>query len=92
MKRILLALTLVILGLGEFAIAQNDSTTILNNTFRSELYASRFGKTQIGGYAQIDYNQPFGDTLSQNGTFDVHRLVIFLGHKFNDRLSFFFRD
>jgi len=67
----------------------NDSTTILDNTFRSDIYASHFGKTQIGGYAQIDYNQPFGDTLSQNGTFDVHRLVIFIGHKFNDRLSFF---
>ena len=89
MKRHLLALTLLILSFAEFATAQNDSTTILDNTFRSDIYASRFGKTQIGGYAQIDYNQPFGDTLSQNGTFDVHRLVVFLGHKFNDRLSFF---
>jgi len=66
----------------------NDSTTLLDNTFRSDIYASRFGKTQLGGYAQIDYNQPLGNS-SANGTFDVHRLVLFIGHKFNDRLSFF---
>ena len=83
-------LTLMPFILANIVHAQvNDSTTILDNTFRSDIYASRFGKTQIGGYAQIDYNQPFGDSLSQNGTFDVHRLVIFLGHRFNDRLSFF---
>jgi hypothetical protein len=89
MKRQVVVLAFVILSLAEIANAQNDSTTILDNTFRSDIYASRFGKTQIGGYAQIDYNQPFGDTLFQNGNFDVHRLVVFLGHKFNDRLSFF---
>ena len=65
-----------------------DSITILENTFRSEIYASRFGKTQLGGYAQIDYNQPLGNE-SNNGVLDVHRLVLFIGHKFNDRLSFF---
>ena len=65
-----------------------DSITRLENTFRSEIYASRFGKTQLGGYAQIDYNQPLGNE-SNNGVFDVHRLVLFIGHKFNDRLSFF---
>lgn len=67
----------------------NDSTVNLDNNFRNTLYTSQFGVGQVGGYAQIDYNQPFGDTLSQNGTFDVHRLVIFIGHKFNDKLSFF---
>ena len=82
------SLTLLLLS-SLLSLAQvNDSTTILDNTFRSDIYASRFGKTQIGGYAQIDYNQPLGNK-TENGTFDVHRLVIFLGHKFNDRLSFF---
>ena len=67
----------------------NDSTVNIDYTFRNALYTSQFGIGQVGGYAQIDYNQPLSDSLSQNGTFDVHRLVIFIGHKFNDKLSFF---
>ena len=90
-----LTLTLIILLSSLLVQAQDqtqaqviDSITILENTFRSEIYASRFGKTQLGGYAQIDYNQPLGNE-SNNGVLDVHRLVLFIGHKFNDRLSFF---
>lgn len=83
-------LTLLILMVAGYASAQvNDSTTILANTFRNDIYTSRFGKTQLGGYGQIDYNQPLSDSTSQNGNLDIHRLVLFVGHKFNDRLSFF---
>ena len=38
----------------------------------------------VGGYAQIDYNQPEGD----NGKLDVHRLVVLLGYKFSDKVQF----
>ena len=38
----------------------------------------------VGGYAQVDYNQPEGD----NGNLDVHRLVVLLGYKFNDKVQF----
>jgi len=38
----------------------------------------------IGGYAQLDYNQPEGS----NGEIDVHRLVILFGYKFNDKTQF----
>jgi hypothetical protein len=38
----------------------------------------------IGGYAQVDYNQPEGD----NGKLDVHRLVLLLGYKFSDKVQF----
>lgn len=38
----------------------------------------------VGGYGQIDYNQPEGD----NGTLDVHRLVMLLGYKFSDKVQF----
>lgn len=95
MKILIQTLTLSILLTSQVMYAQsqtqiqaNDSITVLENTFRNEIYASRFGKTQLGGYAQIDYNQPLGNE-SNNGVFDVHRLVLFIGHKFNDRLSFF---
>ncbi len=39
----------------------------------------------IGGYAQIDYNEPDG---SAPGKLDVHRVVMFLGYKFNEKVSF----
>jgi hypothetical protein len=39
----------------------------------------------IGGYAQIDYNEPDG---SAPGKLDVHRMVMFLGYKFNEKVSF----
>lgn len=45
-------------------------------------------KLSIGGYAQIDYNQPFGGDTRYNGTLDVHRLVILFGYSFNEKTSF----
>lgn len=42
----------------------------------------------IGGYAQMDYNQPFGNDLSHNGKLDVHRLVLLFGYKFNSKTQF----
>jgi hypothetical protein len=39
----------------------------------------------IGGYVQIDYNEPSGST---NGNLDVHRLVMLFGYRFNDHVSF----
>ena len=38
----------------------------------------------IGGYGEIDYNQPEGE----NGKMDVHRLVMLFGYKFSDRVQF----
>ena len=55
---------------------QNAAQNILNGT-------SSKGIT-IGGYAEIDYNQPEGD----NGKLDVHRLVVLMGYKFNDKVQF----
>jgi hypothetical protein len=41
----------------------------------------------IGGYGQIDYNQPFGGDANHNGNLDVHRLVVLLGYHFTDNLQ-----
>ncbi len=38
----------------------------------------------VGGYAQVDYNQPEG----KNGELDVHRLVLLFGYRFSDRVQF----
>lgn len=42
----------------------------------------------IGGYAQIDFNQPLGGETGNNGTLDVHRLVLLFGYKFNRKVQF----
>ncbi len=58
----------------------NTSQILLSKTGTSKLF--------IGGYAQVDYNQPFGGVTRQNGTLDVHRLVILFAYNFNDRTQF----
>ena len=42
----------------------------------------------LGGYAQIDYNQPISSGSYNNGVLDVHRLVLLFGYKFNERTKF----
>ena len=45
-------------------------------------------KLTIGGYAQIDYNQPIDKTQKRTGEMDVHRLVMLFGYKFSDKVTF----
>ncbi len=42
----------------------------------------------LGGYGQIDYNQPLGGGIYQNGNLDVHRLVLMFGYKFSAKTQF----
>ena len=41
--------------------------------------------TTIGGYGELHYNEPDG---AAKGRLDFHRFVLYLGHSFNDKLSF----
>ena len=66
-----------------------DSTVQSNqmlNRASSMLISDR--KLNVGGYGQIDYNQPFGSGTIQNGKLDVHRLVLLFGYRFTNKLSF----
>ncbi|MFC2151150.1 hypothetical protein ACFLSE_01370 [Bacteroidota bacterium] len=45
-------------------------------------------KLHFGGYGQIDYNQPLDNDFNQNGTLDVHRLILFAGYRFNEKTKF----
>ena len=45
-------------------------------------------KLMLGGYAQIDFNQPIEGGTFTNGKLDVHRMVLMLGYRFNDQISF----
>ena len=61
-----------------------DST--YQNTASQILEADR--KLSIRGYAQIDFNQPYDTDTRYNGKAEVHRMVLFLGYKFDDQLQF----
>lgn len=68
----------LLIGFIGFAQENSDETTQNLGTKISE-------GVSIGAYAQIDYNEPDG---SAPGKLDVHRMVMFLGYKFNDKVSF----
>ncbi len=72
---------LLITSLSVFSQVTVDSNETKNNKEKSE-------KLTIGGYGQIDYNQPFNDTARSNGNLDVHRMVILMGYQFNDKVNF----
>lgn len=66
--------------------AQKDTTNTYQNTALRMMQTDR--KLTIGGYAQIDYNQPLNSDTYNNGKLDVHRLVLLFGYKFNSRTQF----
>jgi hypothetical protein len=49
---------------------------------------SKDNKLMLGGYAQIEYKQPLINSEFNNGKLDIHRMVVLLGYKFNDKISF----
>jgi hypothetical protein len=64
------------------AFAQKATTTedSLNNN------QSKSGSTTIGGYGNVFYQR---NSAAQTSKLDLERFVLFTGHKFNDRISFF---
>ncbi|MDO9037439.1 MAG: hypothetical protein Q7U59_03720 [Lutibacter sp.] len=77
MKNIRLTVALLI---GFIGFAQENSNENIQN-FGSKISEG----VSIGGYAQIDYNEPDG---AAPGKLDVHRMIMFLGYKFNEKVSF----
>ena len=71
-----------------FAQTVSQDTTATNNQQRNAaqniLNGNGSNGITVGGYAEVDYNQPEG----ANGTMDVHRLVMLLGYKFSDKVQF----
>ncbi|MDP3944353.1 MAG: porin [Lutibacter sp.] len=77
MKNIRLTVALLI-GFSGFAQENSNENT---QNFGSKISEG----VSIGGYAQIDYNEPDG---AAPGKLDVHRMIMFLGYKFNEKVSF----
>ncbi len=67
------------------AIAQNQTSEVKN---AAESLLQSGPRLSIGGYAQIDFNQPVSDGKRYNSTLDIHRLVLLFGYRFSERTSF----
>jgi hypothetical protein len=83
MKKLQLLLAAVLISVIGYS-QENSSDTYQNSG--SKLLNDNLPKgVTIGGYAQIDYNEPDG---SAPGKLDIHRLVLLFGYKFNEKVSF----
>ncbi len=80
MKHTISFLLLAVFFAGGIGFAQDENAAIS--------MMSNSSKLTIGGYGQIDYNQNFGEQTHQNGTLDVHRMVMLFGYKFNSKTQF----
>ncbi len=86
MKKIILSITILVSGFGFSQTISQDSivTNQQNNAVQNILDGNISKGVTVGGYAQVDYNQPEG----ANGNLDVHRMVMLLGYKFSDKVQF----
>lgn len=69
------------------ALAQSGDS--LQNRYQNTAAKMLMNKQglQIGGYGNVDYNQPFGGDTRQNGKMDVHRFILLFGYHFNQNTS-----
>ena len=67
-------------------VFSQSGDTLYQNTAQRMLEED--ARLTIGGYAQVDFNQPVNKDIRQNGKFDVHRLVMLFGYKFDNKTSF----
>lgn len=79
-SRFVLIITIILGSINLFS--QQDNINAATKMMLSD------SKLSIGGYGQLDYNQPIESGKIQNGQLDVHRMVLLFGYRFNDRLNF----
>ncbi len=87
MNKCILSIAILVSTFGFSQTIIKDTTLTQNqqqNAANTILSVNRSKGVIVGGYAQVDYNQPEGD----NGNLDVHRLVMLLGYKFSDKVQF----
>lgn len=70
------------------AFSQETTETNAIRQNAAERLLSADSKLSIGGYAQIDYNQPIREGKFSNGNLDVHRLVLLFGYQFAEKTRF----
>jgi hypothetical protein len=75
-----------------FFLSNSIQAQVIDSTLQSTNSAQRLlgqnQKLNIGGYAQIDYNQELNSKKFNKGNLDVHRLVLLFGYNYSERLKF----
>ena len=89
MKKLLIAGLSICTFVAAAQINNTDNTTNEPlNSVNNIIKGNSSKNITLGTYAQIDYNQQVGGNVQYNGVLDIHRFVLFLGYKFNDRTHF----
>ena len=83
MNKLIFFILSILVSSGLFA--QDKDTLKYQNTAAQMLQYNK-GLT-VGGYGNVDYNQPLNNDVMQNGKLDVHRLVMLFGYHFNTKTS-----
>ncbi len=73
-----------------FSGAYTQPTDSITNSYKNsaEKMLSTDGKLMLGGYGEVHYNQPLSAETRNNGTLDVHRMVILIGYNFSSKTQF----
>ncbi len=88
MKLLNLGIGMLLVGALSAQTNKIDTTNQPLNSAQNVLNNNTNRKFTIGGYGEVHYNQGFNDSTRTNGKLDVHRMVVFMGYKFNDRVDF----
>ena len=80
------SITLILILFSLILNAQESDQNSYQNSADKILSSSQ--NFNIGGYAEINYNQPFGNDNYNAGELDVQRLVLLFGYQFNSRTKF----
>jgi hypothetical protein len=67
----------------EVSSGEDDAQDVYGMEFESAAATPEEGRSAIGGYGEINYNNYKDD--SKRDEFDVQRFILFLGHRFNER-------
>lgn len=84
MKTLLIAVAFFLFSGFLFGQTYLDST--INSATKRIAFSDGFS---IGSYGEAHYNQAFKQGKFSNGQADLHRVILFMGYKFNKKLSFF---
>ena len=87
MKQIIL-IALVSLISTSPLFSQTYLDTNVNSSTKKILFAD-VNTFAIGSYGEAHYNQEIENGTFQNGTADLHRVILFMGYKFTKKLQFF---
>ncbi len=86
MKRFLLFSVVGMLNV----LAYSQGTDSISNLYKNSAdnLLVNDSKLVVGGYGEVHYNQDLDQSTYNNGSLDVHRVVMLFGYNFNEKIQF----